>query len=106
MNKEAKKIIEELIQNAPKANDWRQQAEFRRENKDWLLKSARIAIKVLRVLRAKKITQVQLAELMAVTPQHINKILQGRENMTLETIVKMETALGIELITILKSDHI
>lgn len=102
---ETLKKLKSLIQEAPNTDDWRLQVEFRRANKDWLLKSARIAIKILRVLREKKMTQVQLAELLAVSPQHINKILKGQENLTLETIGKLETALGIELITIIKSDE-
>jgi transcriptional regulator with XRE-family HTH domain len=99
------KHIQHLIISDPNANAWRKQVEFRRANKDWLLKSARIAIKILRTLREKKMTQVQLAELLAVSPQHINKILKGQENLTLETIGKLEAALGIELITIIKSDE-
>ena len=97
--------IQHLIISDPEVNGWRKQVEFRRTNKDWLKKSAKIAVKVLRSLREKKITQVQLAEILAVSPQHINKILKGRENLTLETIGKLEAALGIELVTILKSDE-
>jgi len=97
--------IQHLIISDPDSNVWKKQVEYRRTNKDWLKKSAKIAIKVLRVLREKKITQVQLAEILAVSPQHINKILKGRENLTLETIGKLEAALDIELVTILKSDE-
>ena len=97
--------IQHLIISDTEANGWRKQVEYRRTNKDWLKKSAKIAIKVLRVLREKKITQVQLAELLAVSPQHINKILKGRENLTLETIGKLESALDIELVTIVKADE-
>lgn len=106
MKREATTIIEDLIQNTPRSSDWRRQVETRREEKDWLQKSAKIAIRIIRALRDSNISQVQLAEFMSVTPQHINKILKGRENMTLETICKLEVALGLELITILKSDEI
>jgi transcriptional regulator with XRE-family HTH domain len=98
-------VLQGLIREAPKTDDWREQVEFRNANKDWLRKSAKIAIKVTRILREKKISQVQLAGLMAVTPQQINKILKGRENLTLETLSKLETALGVELITIIKLDE-
>ena len=39
---------------------------------------------------------------MNVTPQYVNNIVKGRENLTLETIAKLEKALGIELMTIVK----
>ena len=102
---ETLKILQGLIQESPKTENWREQVEFRKANKDWLRKSAQIAIKILRVLREKKMTQVQLAELLAVTPQQINEILKGRENLTLETIGKLEVALGIALIKIEKFDE-
>jgi ribosome-binding protein aMBF1 (putative translation factor) len=102
---ETLKNLQELINESPKTERWREQVEFRNANKDWLRKSAQIAIKVLRVLREKKMTQVQLAELLAVKPQQINKILRGRENLTLETIGKLEVVLGIELIKIEKLDE-
>ena len=102
---ETLKIVQGLIKESPKTENWREQVEFRKANKDWLRKSAQIAIKILRVLRDKKMTQLQLAELLAVTPQQINEILKGRENLTLETIGKMEVVLGIELIKIEKFDE-
>jgi DNA-binding MarR family transcriptional regulator len=58
---------------------------FRKSNKAWLKKSMLIAIAVLKVLREQKISQVELAEAMKVTPQYVNKILKGNENLTLET---------------------
>ena len=101
---ETLKILQGLIHESPKTENWREQVEFRIANKDWLRKSAQIAIKILRVLRDKKMTQLQLAELLAVSPQQINVILKGRENLTLETIGKLEVVLGIELIKIEKFD--
>jgi transcriptional regulator with XRE-family HTH domain len=44
-------------------------------------------------------TQKQLAELIGVSPQFISKILKGQENLTLETISKIETALGIAILS-------
>ena len=38
-----------------------------------------------------------LAEEMGVTPQYINKVVKGKENLTLETISKIEQVLGIIL---------
>lgn len=72
--------------------------EWRKANEGWLKKSAAIAVKVLRTIRAKGSSQKQLAEQMGVTPQQISKIVQGTANLSLQTIYNLEVALGIELI--------
>jgi transcriptional regulator with XRE-family HTH domain len=65
-----------------------------------LNKSARIAIKILRTIRAKYITQLQLAGMLNVSPQQISKIVKGQENLTILTLTKLENALNISLIEI------
>jgi DNA-binding Xre family transcriptional regulator len=86
--------------------DWRDDAEFYRNNKEWLDRSANIAIKILSTLRHNRKenrfpnTQKDLAELMNITPQQVNKMVKGTENLTLETISRVEKALDIQLIDI------
>ncbi len=72
----------------------------RRQNEAWLKKSKAIAIMVLSTLRAKSISHTELATLMDVSPQQIGKIVKGTENLTIETITKLEDALGMILIPI------
>ena len=48
-------------------------------------------------LKEQKMTQKDLAEKMSVTPQYINKIVKGGENLTTETITKLENILGIAI---------
>ncbi len=67
----------------------------RKANKDWLRQSFRIASQVLVALKEQNMTQKELAEKMNVSPQYINKLVKGKENMTLETVVKLEKTLGI-----------
>lgn len=85
---------------------WRKQNAERKANKEWLRKSAKIALKINRYLKENKLSQKGLSELLEVSPQQINKILKGRENLKLETICKIESVLGIELISILKTDEV
>jgi transcriptional regulator with XRE-family HTH domain len=73
---------------------------FLKANKAWLKKSMRIAVAILKVLRERKISQNTLAASLNVTPQYVNKILKGNENLTLETISKIEEILGIKLVSI------
>ncbi len=87
------------------SSEWAAKAQWRKENRAWLKKSQAIAFEVLEALDEKKITQKKLAGQMHVTPQYINNIVKGKENLTLETIAKLEKALSIELMTIMKFER-
>ncbi len=78
---------------------WSKDAEFRQKNRKWLKYSSNIARRILSAIDKKDSSQVELARLLDVTPQQINKIVKGRENLTLETIANISTALGVELIS-------
>ena len=77
---------------------WREEAEWRRDNWSWLRHSQKIAVKVLLQMKQEGLTQKALAERMDCTQQYVSKILKGRENMSLDTLSKLEDALGISLI--------
>lgn len=77
-----------------------EKALWRIKNKDWLEKSALIAIKILRALKEQQLSQKELAEKMQVSAQYISKIVKGSENLSLETISKLELALNIRLIEV------
>lgn len=79
---------------------WKDEAMWRRENRDWLKISGRIAIRVLSTLKRLELSQKELADQMGVSAQHISKIVKGQENLSLQTIAKLEKALGITLVEI------
>ncbi len=81
------------------STEWQKDVKWRLENKAWLEKSSKIALKILKALKSKGITQKQLAAALEVSPQQVNKIVKGQQNLTLETITKIEAELGIELIS-------
>lgn len=83
-----------------KLSGWKAKAEYRKANRDWLNKSGEIALRVLRELKTMGITQREFAERINVTPQYVSNLLKGEENLSLETICKLENALGISLIAI------
>lgn len=97
---ESEEIInfEKLV--SPEKSRWLEKAQWREDNQAWLDKSALIAMKVLRAISDQNTNQKKLAEKMKVSSQYINKIVKGSENLSLETISKLETALGIHLIEI------
>jgi len=98
MGDEIRNKLKSLSSNRP--SGWEEKAEWRQANRAWLGKSAEIALKILRELRAKSVTQKELADKINVSAQYVNKLLKGQENLSLETICKLEVALGITLITI------
>src|SRR6478736_4507698 len=67
------------------------------KNREVLRESQRIAIKVLARLDELNLSQKDLADKMNVSPQHVSKIVSGKENFTLETLIKLESILGIIL---------
>jgi len=93
------KLSEKLSKLASdQPSDWKAKAKYRRDNRIWLKKSAAIAIKVLDALEKQGLTQKDLAERMGVSPQQINKITGGQENLTLQTIIELESIFGIHII--------
>jgi len=89
---------------AKEPSTWLADAEYRLANHEWLMKSGAIAVRILGTLKAQGLSQKELAERVGVSPQQISKIVNGHENLTLETICKLEAALGIQLINLPTSD--
>ncbi|TCD46884.1 helix-turn-helix domain-containing protein [Chlorobium sp. N1] len=79
---------------------WMAEALWFEENKRWLDRSAEIALCVLTALQEKHMAQKDLAAVMGVSSQYVSKILKGTENLTLETISKLEHALGVNILTV------
>lgn len=95
-----------VLANAIKDATWLEDAKWRQANADWLDLSAAIAMKILRFLRENKITQKELADRLGFSPQYVNKIVKGSENLTLETISKIEKALDFQLINVQRYEEV
>jgi len=67
-------------------------------NRAMLRESQQIALKVLMKLDELRWTQKDLAKSMAVTPQQITKIVSGKENLTIETQIKLQNILDIPVL--------
>jgi len=84
-----------------KQSGWLEKAKNRQKNEALLHVSFKIALKILRILRERNMTQKELAMSLEVTPQYVNKILRGKENLSLDTILKLNDVLGTNLLTAL-----
>ena len=93
------KAIEFLeAHQSPTPSRWREEAQWRRDNEYWLKYARYITLQVLRAMEEQSITQVELAKRMGCTQQYVSNLLKGSSNMTLETIARLENALGIDLV--------
>jgi antitoxin component HigA of HigAB toxin-antitoxin module len=77
---------------------WREAAEFRQANKAWLRHSQHIAMMMLNKMEEQHVTQQALSERMGCTQQFVAKILRGQENLSIETISKIEDALFLQIL--------
>ena len=68
------------------------------EANDWTRKSSLIALKVNAALDRLKLTKQELASRLGVSPQYVSRIVKGGENLTLETVARLEKALGTVLL--------
>lgn len=74
-------------------------------NRERIRESQKIALKVLVRLDEMNWSQKRLAEEMGVSPQQVNKIVKGKENLTLETQIKLQNILHIPILASFYEDE-
>ena len=94
---------EEIIKNLQQhqsttPSKWRENAEWRLANKEWLRYSQHIAMMMLDKMEELGLTQKSVAERMGCSQQYISRILKGTENLSIETISKIENALNLSIL--------
>ncbi len=67
-------------------------------NKSWLRYSQRIAMMMLDRMEELGLTQKLLAERMGCSQQYVSRVLKGTENLSIETIFKIESALELNIL--------
>ncbi len=82
----------------PLPDEQQRQMEYQIENRDWLILSVKMSMKIRRIMAIEGINRSELARRMGVSPAHVTKLLSGQENITLKTIAKVESAIGKSLI--------
>lgn len=93
-------LFEQLNNIAEVDNSWQNDVIYHEQNQEWLDYSAKIVVLILRILRENKekgrfpSSQKELAEVIKVSPQQINKYIRGTENLTLETILRISQVLN------------
>lgn len=93
------KIIQKLAEHkSDSPSRWKEAAEYRIANRDWLKYSQRIAMSMLDKMEELGLTQKSLAVRMGCSQQYVSKILKGQENLSIETLCKIESALELTLL--------
>lgn len=79
---------------------WREEEERRRsaKAKGWLQYSRRIAIKIALEMKRQNLSRQDVALRMRCSPQYVSRLLKGEENLSLETICKLEDALNVPIL--------
>lgn len=75
-----------------------QKMKAQQDIKDWTQYSQCIAAIMSKRMAELGLTQRLLAEKMGCSQQYISNVLKGEKNMSLETICRIENALGIDII--------
>lgn len=91
--------FEKLVSDKP--SNFLSKLAYYKANKKWIDQSSKVAINVLEALRTKGLSQKDLAQKMNVSAQQVNKIIKGKQNLTFETVGKLENALEISLMEII-----
>jgi transcriptional regulator with XRE-family HTH domain len=102
-NQELSNKLETLVSKTP--SKWIEESNKRFEDKEGLRYSQQVAVRILRTLREKKLSQKDLADLLKVTPQTVNKWVKGSENFGFFTIGRIEKALDIKLMHIYDNNN-
>jgi AraC-like DNA-binding protein len=85
---------------SPTPSTWREDEEATRRAKaeGWLPYSRKIAIRTAMAMKRQNITRSEVATRMGCSPQYVSRLLKGEENLSLETICKLENALNVPIL--------
>ena len=85
---------------SPTPSTWREGEEATRRAKaeGWLPYSRKIAIKTAMAMKRQNISRSDVASRMGCSPQYVSRLLKGDENLSLETICKLENALNVPIL--------
>ena len=85
---------------SPTPSMWREEeaATRRAKAEGWLPYSRKIAIKTAMAMKHQDLTRSDLATRMGCSPQYVSRLLKGEENLSLETICKLESALNVPIL--------
>lgn len=89
----------ELISN--EKSNWVQDANFRNDNRYWLVISKKVALKILKGIREQNISKELLSDKTDIPMEILDTMLKGKYNYSIEEIGRIEKALNINILNVL-----
>lgn len=87
------------------ALSWMKEDEVARGRKEEIKATTVIILRLIDYMERRQMTQTDLARVLGVTPQYINKLLHGQDNsFRIETAIEYGNKLGIKLVEVPPSD--
>lgn len=83
-----------------KVSSWMADAIGSINNEEDIIAVKKIVLKVIRYMEANHLSQKELADLLGVSPQYINKFLHGQEDIKVSTALRYGRILGVKLIEV------
>lgn len=88
----------------PADSKYVEEALYIKENEDWIMFMIDLVVNARVAMKERKISQAKLAETLGVSPGEISKLLSGKENLTIQTIKKLEKAIGVKLVEVCQQE--
>ena len=83
-----------------KVSSWMADAARSIDNEEEIIAVKKIVLKVLRYMETNHISQKELADILGVSPQYINKFLHGQDDIKVSTAFRYGRILGIKLLEV------
>lgn len=97
------RTIDFLKQHESKTpSKFQENAEWRRENREWLKWYREVALSLVDYMETNEINRNGLAERLGVTPQYVSRMLSGKVNFSFKSIAEIENKLSIKLLNIME----
>lgn len=93
-------FLKEHESNVP--SKFQENAEWRRENREWLKWSREVALSLIDYMETNENNRNGLAELLCITTQYVSKMLSGKVSFSFESIAEIENKLSIKLLSIME----
>jgi transcriptional regulator with XRE-family HTH domain len=91
------RVVDKLREHqSPTPSKWREKAEYRRANKEWLRRSQQIAMMMYDKMEQISMTQTALATRMGCSQQYVSKVLKGTENLSIGIIMPFSLTIFVQ----------
>lgn len=71
-------------------------AQWEKENEAWLKRSRSVALAIIDYMQDNGLSQNDVADRLAVSPQYVSKILSGKVNFSFKSVTEIEDKLGVD----------